>query len=255
MAAGRPREPLNACYLLAAGVLKPLALLTTRRTWQGTEHVPATGGVIVAANHLSIVDPIVVGDFLLFGAGLVPRFMAKRHLFEGGGVIARVMRGAGQIPVDRGAATAAQSLEAAVGALDAGRCVMIYPEGTTTRDPDWWPMVPRTGVARLALLSGAPVLPLAQWGAQRIYRRGERRVHLLPPKRVQLRMGAPVDLGAYAGRPLDGDVLRDATAAVMDAVTTQLELIRGEKRPARVHDPRRHEADSGPGADETRRTA
>jgi 1-acyl-sn-glycerol-3-phosphate acyltransferase len=234
----RQREPLNAWYVLAVILLKPLMLLVTRRSWSGVEHVPADGGVIVAANHVSVVDPIVVADYLLFDARLVPRFMAKSSLFRGHNPVARIMRGAGQIPVERHAAEAGKSVDAGVVALAAGRTVMIYPEGTTTRDPQWWPMAARTGVARLALQSGAPVLPLAHWGSTAIHRRGEKRFHLLPPKRVQVRLGPPVDLSAFRGRPLTVEVLRGATEAVMAAITAELELLRGEAWPGTVHDPR-----------------
>jgi 1-acyl-sn-glycerol-3-phosphate acyltransferase len=113
--------------------------------------------------------------------------------------------------------------------------VVIYPEGTVTRDPDKWPMAARTGVARLALQSGAPVLPLAQWGAQ-----GAPRTLLqpLPRRTARFRIGPPVDLSAFVGQPLDGDVLRNATDAVMDALTAEVAVLRGEPAPARRFDPR-----------------
>jgi 1-acyl-sn-glycerol-3-phosphate acyltransferase len=231
------RERLPPWYRVAVILLLPLCRLVTRRRWTGQEHVPAEGGVIVAANHISLVDPVLLCDFLLHGTGLVPRFMAKSTMFRGRGLLARVMRGAQQIPVERGGADAAAALDAAVEALERGACVVIYPEGTTTRDPDLWPMRPRTGVARLALLSGAPVLPVAQWGAADIHRRGNRRVRVVPPTRVRFHIGRPVDLSAYAGRTPDAEVLREATATVMDAITTELEHLRGERRPAQVHDP------------------
>lgn len=233
----RRREPLGPWYRLAVTILKPPSVLLTRRTWEGTEHVPSSGGVIVAINHTSLFDPIVVSDFLVFGARLAPRFMAKRSMFEGRGLVAHVMRGAGQIPVERGTADASGALDAAVAALRDGRCVAVYPEGTTTRDPDLWPMRARTGVARLALRSGAPVLPLTQWGAHRVHRRGRRRVHLFPRVPVHVRLGPPVDLADLVGRPLDAATLTAATERVMADLTAQLEDMRGEPRPSRVHEP------------------
>lgn len=234
----RRREPLEPWYRVAQVVLVPGLRVFTRRRWSGQEHVPTEGGVIVAANHLSLVDPVVLGDYLVHGAGLVPRFMAKSSMFRGRGLLARVMRGARQIPVDREGSDAALALTEAVKALERGACIVIYPEGTTTRDPDLWPMRARTGVARLALLSGAPVLPVAQWGAASIHRRGTRRVRLLPPVVVHCAARPPVDLSAYAGREMDGQVLREATGLVMDAITTGVEELRGERRPLHVHDPR-----------------
>lgn len=222
-------------------LITPGLLLFTRRDWRGQEHVPATGGVILAANHISFVDPMSLCDYVLHGVHRIPRFLAKDTLFKGGGIVARTMRGAGQIPVHRKTADASLALSDAVAALDRGECIVIYPEGTVSRDPDKWPMLARTGVARLALLSGAPVVPVGQWGAQAVldsYREPALRLHLLPPKKVSIVAGPVVDLSAYRGRQLSGEVLRGATADVMRAITSIVADLRGEQAPAQVHDPR-----------------
>ena len=222
-------------------LIKPGLLLFTRRDWRGQENVPATGGVILAANHISHADPLALCDYVLHGIHRIPRFMAKDTLFKGGGIVARTMRGAGQIPVYRKTANASLALSDAVAALDRGECIVIYPEGTVSRDPDKWPMLGKTGVARLALLSAAPVVPVGQWGAQALldsYREPLLRLHLLPPKRISIVAGPPVDLSPYLGRELTGEVLRAATADVMRAITGIVEDLRGEQAPAQVHDPR-----------------
>ena len=222
-------------------VTKPPLLLFTRRDWRGLEHIPATGGVILAANHISHADPLTLCDYVLHGVCRIPRFLAKDSLFKGGGLVARTMRGAGQIPVHRKTANASLALSDAVAALDRGECIVIYPEGTVSRDPDKWPMLGKTGVARLALLSGAPVVPVGQWGAQALldsYREPLLRLHLVPPKRVSIVAGAPVDLSAYRGRELSGEVLRAATADVMTAITTIVSELRGQPAPAQPYDPR-----------------
>jgi 1-acyl-sn-glycerol-3-phosphate acyltransferase len=229
---------LGPWYVLALVVLKPLALLLTRTRWRGVEHVPEHGGVVLAANHISWVDPVVLADYVVFGAGRPARFLAKRSLFRGRGLVGRVMRGAGQIPVDRGTANASTALADAVAALRAGECVVLYPEGTVTRDPDKWPMAAKTGVVRLALLSGAPVVPVGQWGAQRLhdsYRGGS--VRLLPPSPVTVVAGPEVDLSAYRGREMTVEVLREATDEVMTAVRRLVEQARGQAAPALVHRP------------------
>ena len=230
---------LGFWYGLAAVILKPLALLLTRRRWAGMEHVPTTGGVILAVNHISHADPVVVADYVLFGTGRLARFMAKSTLFKGRGLVGQVMRGAKQIPVHRHTPDASAALHDAVEALHAGECIVIYPEGTVSRDPDKWPMLAKTGVARLALLSGAPVVPIGQWGAEQIldtYR--TKGLHLLPPHRVDVLAGPAVDLSQWRGQPLTGEVLRAATNAVMADVTKLVEQLRGAKAPATVHDPR-----------------
>ncbi len=229
---------LGFWYALGVVLLKPLAVLAARREWRGVEHVPPRGGVILAVNHISYADPVFVAEFVVHGAGRTARFLAKSSMFRGRGLVARVMRGAGQIPVHRETDDAAAALRDAVAALVAGECVVLYPEGTVSRDPDKWPMRAKTGVARLALATGAPVVPVAQWGAQQIhdsYRAPG--LHLLPRSRVVLQAGPAVDLSRWRGCEPSAEVLRAATAAVMDAVTTELEQLRGRRRPAAVHVP------------------
>jgi 1-acyl-sn-glycerol-3-phosphate acyltransferase len=222
-------------YRLAVVILKPLMLLLTKRRWSGFENVPKEGGVIVAANHISYVDPIALADAILFSTGRLPRYLAKASLFKGNGIVGRTMRGAGQIPVHRNTADASAALKDAVLALHRGELITIYPEGTVTRDPDKWPMAARTGVARLALLSGAPVIPVAQWGAQEIHDSYRTKgIHLLPRHDIIVQAGPPVDLDAFRGKELTSEVLHDATDRIMTAIREMLEGIRDEKAPAEV---------------------
>lgn len=245
------RGRVGPWYRFAIALLKPVCLLLWRRDWTGKEHLPPSGGMILAANHVSHLDPIAVCDHLLYDLRLVPRFLAKSTLFKGRGLVATVMRGADQIPVHRHTADASKALDAAVDALARGETVVLYPEGTVSRDPEKWPMAGRTGVARLALLSGAPVLPLAQWGAQEIldsYR--SKGFHPFPRHTLRFRLGPPVDLSDYVGRPLSAEVLREATERVMDAITRELEVLRGAPAP-----PHRMEHRRSTAADDGRRTA
>lgn len=244
----RRRGRVGPWFKVGIAILKPPALLMWRREFSGQEHIPPSGGFIVAANHISHADPVALVDFLMFDLALAPRFLAKSDLFRGNGLVSRVMRGAGQIPVHRHTADASKALDAAVEALRQGETVVLYPEGTVTRDPDKWPMVARTGVARLALLSGAPVIPVAQWGAQEVldsYRSPG--FHPFPRRTMRFRVGPPVDLSPYLGREMTAEVLRGATDAVMDAITAELEALRGAKAPAERflwREPRRVEQDS-----------
>jgi 1-acyl-sn-glycerol-3-phosphate acyltransferase len=232
-----PLRRLGFWYGLAACILKPLTWAFMKRDWRGLENVPPEGGVILAANHISHVDPIALADFVVYGTGRIARFLAKSTLFSGKPLVSQVMRGAGQIPVHRHTADASLALRDAVAALHRGECVTIYPEGTVSRDPDKWPMLAKTGVARLALLSGAPVIPIAQWGSERIldsYR--TKGLHLFPRQTMVIVAGPPVDLSAYTGKELTGEVLRGATDEIMHAVTRLLEPIRGESAPAQFYD-------------------
>jgi 1-acyl-sn-glycerol-3-phosphate acyltransferase len=215
-------------------VLKPLLLAITRRNWRGTENLPRSGGIILAVNHLSYVDPVLIGH-LCWDNGRVPRFMAKAELFQIRG-LRTILRGARQIAVYRRSPDASLALRDAITALAEGDCVVIYPEGTTTKDPTYWPMVAKTGVARLALLTGAPIVPVAQWGAQRMLGQ-DKKLHLRRTS-IDMLVGPPIDLSDVAGSDPTVDALRDITDRVMAAIRAQLADIRGEPAPIDVYDPR-----------------
>jgi 1-acyl-sn-glycerol-3-phosphate acyltransferase len=228
--------------VLAIGIVKPLSVLLTKRAWHGQHRIPRTGGVIIAANHLSWIDPFTLAHFV-YAAGRIPRFMAKESLFRVP-VTGWILRGADQIPVHRGARDGSDALRDAVLALRNGEAVLIYPEGTITRDPECWPMQAKTGVARLALLSGAPIVPVAQWGAQEILG-ASKRIRLLPRRTIRIRAGEPISPEAFARFTEDGAAaeqpsraaLRALTAEVMQRIRVELAAIRGETPPAAIWDP------------------
>jgi len=200
------------------------------------EHLPTAGGVVVATNHLSHSDPLTLAHFI-DAAGRVPRFLAKSDLFEAP-VIGSIVRGAGQIPVYRETADAVEALRRAVAAVRAGECVVVYPEGTLTRDPGLWPMVGKTGAARIGLMTGAPVVPVAQWGPQRLLAPYHRFPTPLPRRLMQVWAGPPVDLDDLRDRELTREVLHEATGRVMSAIVGMLEQMRGETAPATRFDPK-----------------
>ncbi len=168
-----------------------------------------------------------------------PRFLGKEEVFRIP-VLGRLVTATGQIPVYRESGDAARAFSAAVEGVREGECVAIYPEATLTRDPDLWPMVGKTGAARVALTTGCPVVPIAQWGPQEILWPYAKRPHLLPRRTVHVLAGPPVDLSAFHGAPLDGETLRGATDAILDAVAALLGELRGEAPPAVRWDPRQH---------------
>jgi 1-acyl-sn-glycerol-3-phosphate acyltransferase len=218
-------------------VLPPVINGLMGHEWHGQENirnVPADSGLILAINHVSYADVLAMCLFS-YRSGRYPVFLAKSTLFEVKG-IGRVVRGTGQLPVYRGQSNAALVLRDAERGLRDGACVIFYPEATVTRDPDMWPMVAKTGVARLALATGAPVIPVAQWGAQRILPYGSKRPHLFPRTTVRVVAGPPVDLSAFDGQPLSPKVLRDATDLIMKDITGLLAGIRDEIPPAKPYD-------------------
>jgi 1-acyl-sn-glycerol-3-phosphate acyltransferase len=228
----------SVAFRIAEGIVRPLVRLLTRHEWRGQEHVPRTGGCVVVVNHTSHADPFVVAHFLI-NVPRLPRFLGKEEVFRIP-VAGRILRSAGQIPVYRETADASRSYSEAVAAVRAGECVVIYPEGTLTRDPDLWPMRGKTGAARVALETGCPVVPLAQWGSHRVLSPYGRALRLVPPQHVVVAAGPPVDLSAYAGRPLDAGVLAGATDAIMDALSGVVGEIRGAEPPTSRWDPREH---------------
>lgn len=214
-------------------VVYPLTTLLFRRRWSGLDRIPESGPAIIAVNHLSYADPLIFGRFI-WDSGRVPRYLAKASLFALPFPLGRIVTGAGQIPVHRGTADAAQALQGAVAALNRGEMVLIYPEGTVTRDPEFWPMQAKTGVARLALLApGVPVIPVGQWGAQRFLDVYRRRFRPLPRTRIEIAAGAPVDLTEFEGSEPTSQVLHAMTDRIMVAVRGQVAALRGQAPPER----------------------
>jgi 1-acyl-sn-glycerol-3-phosphate acyltransferase len=226
-----PRRGRGFWFSLAIDVLWPIVVLFVRLRVRGRQHVPGAGGVILAFNHLSNSDTVAAVVFALM-SDRVPRVLAKASLWRLP-VWGRVMRSGGHIPVERGTVKAAEALRPAVEALGAGECVMVFPEGGFTTDPGNWPMKGKSGVARMALESRAPVVPVAVWGTQDLLPRGTVLPRLWPRKEVEVVAGAPVDLSDLHDRELTAEVLDEATARVMDAITTMLSGIRSARTGSR----------------------
>ncbi|WP_448627321.1 lysophospholipid acyltransferase family protein [Geodermatophilus sp. URMC 64] len=233
----RTRRPIPIGMWLCIATVYPVASLLFRLRYRHEERIPPYGPVLVVANHVSILDPIACAR-LVFDSGRIPHFLAKESLFKG--VVGWVLRHAGQIPVARFTADARGSVSAAQADLAEGNAIIIYPEGSVTRDPDWWPMESRTGVARLALTTDAVVVPVAQWGPQRLHDYHTKEWHLRLRTPADYLVGEPIDLTALraevrAGRPLSADLLRETTELIMSRVRDQLADLRGEPAPAAFH--------------------
>lgn len=211
----------------------------TRRDWRGWEHVPETGGAIVVTNHISHVDPLTFAHFL-YDSGRLPRFLAKSGLWKVP-FVRSVLRGAKQIPVLRETGDASQAYSSAVDAVRSGELVVIYPEATLTRDPALWPMVGKTGAARVALETGAPVIPVAQWGPHELLPPYSKRPALFPRKTMQVRAGSPVQLDDLRDRGIDAALLDEASERILTAITRILEEIRGATAPGTRFDVRREQ--------------
>ena len=223
------REKGGFWIVFCAVFFYPIGWLVGRSRFQGLHHIPATGGVLLVANHISHLDPVFTA-LAVHRARRVPRFLAKHNLFRTP-MLGWAMTGSGQIPVYRDTADAQQSLREGTRALGEGKVVVIYPEGTITRDPRGWPMHARTGVARLALSAEVPVVPAVHWGTREVFDGYRRRFRPLPRKPITVRCGAPVDLSVYRRRPLDAELLREVTDLLMVSVRALLAEVREETAP------------------------
>jgi 1-acyl-sn-glycerol-3-phosphate acyltransferase len=216
-------------------VLPPSIRALMALRWSGQQNLPPKQGMILAANHLSYTDILALSLFV-HRCGRYPVFLAKASLFDVP-VLGWLMLKLGQLPVYRGQTDAALVLQDAERISKAGACVIFYPEATVTRDPDLWPMVAKTGAARLALAADIPVIPVAHWGAQRLLPYGKLLPRVLPRKTVRVLAGPAVDLSQFAGQPLTNQVLRAATDKIMADVAALLGQLRDEIPPAEPYHP------------------
>ena len=229
------RQKLGWAFAFCVAVLRPLLMMLTKQDWKNTDKLPKSGGLVLVANHISHLDPLTYAHFV-YDNGRLPRYLAKAEIMDLP-VLRIILKSAGQIPVYRQSRTASEAFRAAVAAVEKGECVEGYPEGTITRDPTLWPMVGKTGAARIALSTGRPVIPTAQWGAQQILAPFAKKASLFPRKTIHVRVGDPVDLDDLREQQLTPKVLREATDRIMAAVTELLAEIRDEPAPTERFDP------------------
>ena len=209
-------------YVAMAVAIHPVRAWFDLR-YEGLEHIPSTGSAIVVCNHISYLDPLTTASAVV-EAGRRPRFLAKDDLFRIP-VVGALIRGTRQIPVSRGTGSATAALTAAERSLAQGEVVVIYPEGTVTTRPDHLPMQGKTGVVRLALSSGAPIVPLVSWGSQAVWQKSGRG-SLKLGRPVWMRAGPPIELSAASGGPADTGAMRAATADVMAVLTAMVRDLR-----------------------------
>jgi 1-acyl-sn-glycerol-3-phosphate acyltransferase len=225
----------NFAYKFGSRIIIPIFNLLMSRDWRGAENIPTKGPVIVASNHMSYLDVLVFTHFL-YRNGRAPRYLGKAGVFRTP-IIGKIVLAAGQIPVERESKDAKKAVDHAKILLEKGHMLGVYPEGTLTRDPEMWPMIAKTGCARLALATDTQVIPIAQWGSQQVLPNYTRRIFLFPRKTITIRAGRPVDLSKWRGKSDDPQALIEATAQIMRAITDLLEEIRGQKRPEVIFDP------------------
>ncbi len=230
-------KPVDRLYRAILATFEPVMKVWAHTSVSGAENLPREGGYIVAPNHISNVDPICVAYALLLQD--VPlRFMAKTELFRVP-VLGSVMRHLHMISVDRRSTDPGGALELARQALVDGECVVVYPEGTLTRDPQYWPMKMKTGAARLALDTGVPVIPVAQWGAQEMMPRHSKIIDPKPGHDVHVTFLPPVDASDLVSEKgsEDHEAVNELTRRLEQALVSGVVELRGETPPVELWDP------------------
>jgi 1-acyl-sn-glycerol-3-phosphate acyltransferase len=224
-----PRLDRGFGYGFAIDLLWPVLMAVARWDYRGGRHVPAEGGVLLAVNHLTHVDPIVLVTYCM-AQGRVPRFLAMSELWDMK-VVGAPLRGGRHIPVDR-RASGIEAYRAAVEGVKRGECIVVYPEGGFPDHSDGWPRKAHTGIARMALATGAPVIPVGQWGANSLLPPTAKVGVLVPRATLGVRAGEPVDLSGLVGKQGQRKALQEATDRIMARVTEELAILRGEAPPA-----------------------
>lgn len=235
MARRRPEKILR--WRIIAAIAIQLFEIVGRYRMRGLDRMPKRGAVVIAPNHVSNFDPLTTA-YLVWRAGRVPRFLAKASLFRVP-VLGWLLRFTGQIPVERDG-SGPDPLKAATRLIDEELAVIVYPEGTLTRDPGEWPMRGKFGAVRLALQHDIPLVPVAHWGVQQILPRYGGRLRIVPRSRVEMLVGEPLDLSPWRGRSADSAALAEATAVLMDEIARLVGELRGETPPAERWDPAQH---------------
>ena len=197
---------MEPVYTLAKGVFIPPLRLGLRWTIEGAHLLPPKGPIILASNHHSYLDPLTLA-YVADRRDRRVRFLAKAELFEKRG-LGPLLRSIHQIPVERGTKNSGEALDAAIEAIAQGECVAVFPEGTISLDLD--PMPGKSGAARLARATGAPVLPVGLWGTHRILFKG---------RKPRWRVGVPqVAVVRPALHIASHDHVREATDRIMDEI-------------------------------------
>ncbi len=222
-----------------AGAVVPAMNIISRITVEGGQNIPKTGPFILAPCHYSAIDPVIMG-LAVWKSGRVPRFMAKASLFRVP-VMGSILRWLGQVPVEReGKERAVAPMQAAQKLAAAGQGIIIYPEGSLTRDPEMWPMRGKTGAVRMALDANMPLIPAAHWGTQVLMPRYSGKIRFFPRTPIRVLIGEPLDMSRFEGKPRDQKLLAEATDYLMAEIARLQSVLRGEPAPEKRWNPADH---------------
>lgn len=230
-----PKREKTGAFMLVASVLAPLVRIFFRVKTEGLENLPK-GGYILVGNHLSYLDPLAFAYSVYFQMKRSPHYLAKEALFRIpvlGGLLPKF----GQIPVYRSGRVNDEPMKAAKEFLKAGQVVVIFPEGTLTRDPDLWPMRGKAGAVRLAVEMGLPIVPAAHWGVAQVMGPYSKKISPNPMHIVRVKIGKPMRFDDLDKNNLSTASLATATDSVMHAIADLVGEMRGETPPKELWDP------------------
>ena len=222
-------------FVLVAMVLAPILRLMFNIKTSGKENLPQ-GGYILVGNHLSYLDPFSFAYSVYLQMKRVPHYLAKESIFRIP-IIGKILPKVGQIPVYRGGKSNEEPLRAAKEFLKAGQVVVIFPEGTLTRDPDLWPMRGKAGAIRLAVELGLPIVPCGQWGVEKVLGNYSKKFRPNPFHVVKVKIGKPMFFRELEDKTPTSQELADATDKVMREISAIVGELRGETPPAQLWDP------------------
>lgn len=230
-----PKRENSFVFWLVASLLAPLIRLMFNVKTEGTENLPK-GGYILVANHVNYLDPLAFAYSVYLQMKRTPHYLAKESLFRIP-IIGALLPKVGQIPVYRTGRSNDEPLRAAVNFLKAGQVVVVFPEGTLTRDPDLWPMRGKSGAIRLAIELGLPIVPAGHWGIEKILGTYSKKFRPNPFHVVNVKIGKPLSFPELRKEGVTSQEVTAATAKVMNAIAAIVGELRGEKPPAELWDP------------------
>jgi 1-acyl-sn-glycerol-3-phosphate acyltransferase len=230
-----PRSENSFAFKMVAFVLAPILRLMFRIKTTGKENLPQNGYILVG-NHLSYLDPFSFAYSVYIQMKRVPHYLAKESIFRIP-IIGKILPKVGQIPVYRGGKSNDEPMRAAKEVLASGQVLVVFPEGTLTRDPDQWPMRGKSGAVRLAAELGLPIVPCGQWGVEKVLGNYSKKFRPNPFHTVRVKIGKPMFFNELSGKTPTAKELSDATDRVMKEVAALVGEIRGETPPAVLWDP------------------
>ena len=232
-----PKKENTLAFKLIAIFLAPLLRLFFNIKTEGVEKLPK-GGYVLVGNHLSYLDPLAFAYSVYIHMKRVPHYLAKESLFRVP-VLRQILPRVGQIPVYRGGKNNEEPLRAAKEFIKAGQVVVVFPEGTLTRDPELWPMRGKSGAIRMAFELGVPIVPAAHWGVDKVMGNYSSKIRPNPFHLVRIKIGDPIVLSKEPKAPTAKEV-SNATAKVMAEIASLVGELRGEQPPKELWDPTKH---------------